>query len=81
MPAKKKFEDYESALARLEEITETLESGQAKLEEAITLYNEGLEIARFCDQKLVQAEKKIKVISDKDGLFAEEDLDEEKETR
>ena len=76
MPAKKKYKDYESALERLEEITERLETGEAPLEESITLYTEGLEIARECHQKLAEAEKKIKIITGKNGLVAEEDFDE-----
>ncbi len=76
MPAKKKYKDYESALERLEEITERLETGDAPLEESIALYTEGLEIARECHQKLSEAEKKIKIITGKNGLVAEEDFDE-----
>lgn len=75
MSAKKKYTDYESAVARLEEITSALESGETKLEEAIGLYTEGLEIAKFCDQKLTEAEKKIKVITDKSGHLIEEDFE------
>ncbi len=77
MTTKKKYKDYESAMARLNEITEQLESGEASLEEAIALYTEGLDIARFCDNKLIEAEKKIKIISEKDGLATEEDFEEE----
>ena len=71
MSASKKYKDYESAMERLEEITGRLESGEAKLEEAIALYTEGLEIARFCDQKLTEADEKIKLITQKNGLFEE----------
>ena len=60
---------------RLDEITERLESGEVKLEEAIELYSEGMEIAKFCDGKLGEAEKKIKLISEKNGLMVEQDLE------
>lgn len=76
MATKKKPKDYETAISRLEEITEKLETGDAKLEESISLYTEGLEIARFCDDKLGEAEKKIKIITDKSGLLEERDFDE-----
>ena len=79
MVAKKKYKDYESALQRLEEITEQLESGEPRLEEAISLYTEGVEIAGFCDRKLADAEKKIKIISEKDGLITEEEFEEGEE--
>ncbi len=79
MPAKKKFKDYESAMTRLEEITNLLESGEPKLEEAIKLYTEGLDIAKFCDQRLSEAEKKIKLIAERNGLLTETDFDEDEE--
>lgn len=72
MAVKKKYKDYESAVNRLDEITDRLESGEVKLEEAIELYSEGLEIAHYCDSKLGEAEKKIKIISDKNGLITED---------
>lgn len=72
MAVKKKYKDYESAVNRLDEITDRLESGEVKLEEAIELYSEGLEIAGYCDSKLGEAEKKIKIISDKNGLITED---------
>lgn len=79
MTARKKYKDYESAIERLEEITESLEGGEATLEEAIALYTEGLNIARFCGDKLEEAEKKIKLITEKNGLMVEEDFGESDE--
>jgi len=81
MPSTKKFMDYESAINRLEEITSLLESGEPKLEEAIKLYTEGLDIAKFCNQKLGEAEKKIRIIAKKNGLLAETDFDEGEEEK
>jgi exodeoxyribonuclease VII small subunit len=75
MATKKQFSDYESAVARLEEITTLLESADTGLEDAIKLYTEGLEIARFCDAKLTDAEKKIKIIMEKRGQLVEEDFE------
>lgn len=72
---KAKYKDYESAVQRLEEITEQLESGESGLEQAIELYTEGLEIAQFCDKKLGEAEKKIKIITEKSGQFVEKEFD------
>jgi len=72
MPASKKTVNYETAIARLEEITELLESGEASLEESINLYTEGLELAKLCDDRLNEAEKKIAIIREKSGAFEEE---------
>ncbi len=78
MATKKKYADFESAMNRLQELTTTLESGEAKLEEAIELYTEGLEIVKFCDQKLAEAEKKIKIITEQNGQLVESDFEGEK---
>ena len=71
MTNKKKPKDFESALERLEAITEQLEAGESSLEESIRLYTEGLEIARLCDRKLGEAEKRIKMIQESDGAAVE----------
>ena len=71
MPPKKKYKDFETALERLEEITESMESGDSTLEESIDLYTEGLEIAKYCNSKLAEAEKKIKIIKEKGGALVE----------
>lgn len=72
MAAKKQYKDFESALDRLEEITELMESGDVALEKSIELYTEGLEIAKYCNQKLSEAESKIKIIKEKSGKLIEE---------
>ena len=72
---KKKYNDYESAVERLEEITEILESGDSSLDDSISLYTEGLEIAGFCNKKLNEAEKKVKIIKEKNNLFTEEEFE------
>ncbi len=78
MPApKKKPEDFESALSRLEEITSQLESGETSLEQSIDLYGEGLSLAKECHKKLSAAEKKIKIIAQKNSVAVEEDFEEE----
>ncbi|NOY89291.1 MAG: exodeoxyribonuclease VII small subunit [FCB group bacterium] len=79
MTVKKKYKDYETALQRLEEITELLESGEQSLEQAIELYEEGLEIAKFCNQKLSEAEKKIKIITKENNIFLEDDFETQQE--
>ena len=70
--AKKKYKDFETALKRLEEITEELESGESKLEKSIDLYTEGIEIAALCSKRLMEAEKKIMVLKEKNKKLVEE---------
>ena len=75
----KKYKNYKSALKRLEEITEMLESGENSLEESIKLYTEGLEIAKFCNSRLTDAEKKIKIITEQNNNLTEEEFEEDDE--
>ncbi|HHM02972.1 MAG TPA: exodeoxyribonuclease VII small subunit [Caldithrix abyssi] len=73
MPAKKSFEQ---ALKRLEEITETLEEGQASLQKSIKLYEEAYTLIDFCRGELKSAEQKIKKVTGKsDGTLKEEDFE------
>ncbi len=70
-PAKKQPKDFESAISRLEQITELMESGESSLEESIALYSEGIELAQFCNKQLSDTEKKIKMIAEENGVFKE----------
>jgi exodeoxyribonuclease VII small subunit len=50
---------FEEALSRLESIVQALEAGGLVLEEAISLFEEGMRLARICNQRLDAAELKI----------------------
>lgn len=63
MTAKKEYKDFESAMARLEEIVASLESGDLSLEKSLGLYSEGVTIADICNKKLSEAEGKIAKLS------------------
>jgi len=75
MASKKSYTDFETAIERLEEITDLLEAGDTSLDESIKLYTEGLEIARFCNKQLSATEKKIKIIQEKGGDLVEAEMD------
>ncbi len=51
--------NFEDALKRLEQIVQKLEEGELSLEESLKLFEEGIEISRFCTKKLSDAEKKV----------------------
>jgi exodeoxyribonuclease VII small subunit len=53
---------FESALKELEGIVKQLESGEAKLEESLSLFERGIRLSRYCSQKLEEAEKKIELL-------------------
>ena len=59
------MEDFklEKAVEKLEKIVEVLESGEIPLDEALKKYEEGVKLARLCNQKLAQAEKRIEVLT------------------
>ncbi|MBO8143784.1 MAG: exodeoxyribonuclease VII small subunit [Thermodesulfobacterium sp.] len=72
---KNNFFSFEEALKRIEEILKQLENKELDLEEAINLYEEGLKLIHFCEEKLKNARTRIEVIlKDKEG-FKLENLD------
>ena len=54
---------FEAALSRLERIVRQLESGEAKLEESIALYEEGMQLKSLCEGKLEAARLKVEKIT------------------
>lgn len=86
MTAKKAIKNsLEQSLKRLEEIVEKMERGDVSLDDAVNLYEEGIQISKECAEKLRTAELKIKKLSkgiegefipdqpDKDVLASETD--------
>ena len=72
MAAKKKL-DFESSMTRLEEIVSLLERGDAPLEKAMTLFEEGARLLRECPRQLDAAEQKVTLLTaGKDGEMIEE---------
>lgn len=54
--------DFESAMSRLEKITEELAREGVKLEDALSLYEEGVGLVRECNKTLEETERKIKIL-------------------
>jgi len=54
---------FEEALAQLETIVRQLESGQGKLDDAITAYERGVLLRRHCEARLSEAQGRIEKIS------------------
>ena len=74
MAGKKKM-TFETALARLEEIVNTMESGDAMLDESLSLYEEGVNLIQFCSKALDDAEQKVKILQKgEDGALIEKDF-------
>lgn len=65
---------FEEALAALEVIVRGLESGQQKLEDAITAYERGAALKKHCEEKLAQAEARVQaIVARADGSLALKD--------
>ena len=79
MTAKKVVKNsLEYSFKRLEEIVESLEKGNVPLDDAVSLYEEGVKISKECAEKLTTAELKIKKLSKEiEGKFSSPELNEE----
>ena len=65
---------FEKSIERLEEIVDKMESGDLALDEAMSFYEEGIKLSRFCYAKLSEAEKKIEKLVKKEGKSGQEEL-------
>jgi len=54
--------EFEQAFAELEQIVKRLESEELPLDESLELFEKGIRLSRFCNQKLEEIEKKIELI-------------------
>ncbi len=78
--SKRKEKSFEEALRKLEKIVLDLEEGELSLEEALKKFEEGIELSRFCTQKLARAEEKVKkLVKTTEGEFKTQPLDMEEE--
>lgn len=68
--AQKKFED---AMKRLEEIVSDLEKSDLPLEESIKVFEEGMNLVKFCSEKLEEVEQKVTMlVKDNRGNYVRE---------
>ena len=58
----RKSNEFEKAFQQLETIVKRLESEEMPLDESLQLFEEGIRLSRFCNQKLEEVEKKIELI-------------------
>ena len=53
---------FETALAELEAIVASMESGRLELEASIAAYKRGMELMKHCQAQLANAEEEIRII-------------------
>lgn len=71
----KKEITFEEAMKELEKVVESLENGNVTLEEALEMFEKGINLTAFCNKKLDDAEKKITILlENRDGTFQEKDF-------
>lgn len=59
---------FEMAMKQLEQIVQDLETGDMPLEKAIKKFEEGIQISKYCSEKLDESEKRITLLMrDSDG--------------
>lgn len=75
MSKKKSSDNFENKLARLEEITNSLENSEIGLEDSIKLFEEGVKLSKECLAVLEKAELKVNTL--KKDLSAINNLEED----
>ncbi len=76
----RKKEKFEEALQKLEAIVAQMEEGDLPLEETLKAFEEGVRIARFCANKLDEAERKVeKLMRDQAGKLQTTSFSEEED--
>ena len=80
--------NFETQLTALEQIVRELERGELPLEESLRLFEDGVRLARECQERLSKAERRIEILMrDNDGkpvletLNTKDDEPEEKPAR
>ena len=53
---------FEAALAELEKLVASMESGQLSLEESLAAHKRGLELAQYCQAKLSAAQQQVQLL-------------------
>jgi len=55
---------FEAALAELEKIVASMESGKLTLEQSLAAHKRGLELAQHCQGVLTRAQQQVKVLEE-----------------
>lgn len=64
---KKEKISFEEALQKLEKIVNQLESGDVPLEDALSQFQEGMELSKYCQETLNNAERTLAKMIGNDG--------------
>ncbi|PWB49062.1 MAG: exodeoxyribonuclease VII small subunit [Nitrosomonadales bacterium] len=53
---------FENALTELEQVVAGMEAGQLPLEQSLAAYQRGMELLRFCQETLQDAQQQVKIM-------------------
>jgi exodeoxyribonuclease VII small subunit len=53
---------FETSLHRLEQIVKKLEAGDLALDDALKLFEEGIQLSQHCQKQLEEAENKVEIL-------------------
>ena len=66
---------FEESMTELENIVTKLEAGDITLDASLELFEKGIKLAKTCQKKLDDAEKKVKILTtNEDGEMVAEDF-------
>lgn len=65
---KDKLKDFEKSLQHLEKIVNQMESGELGLEESLEQFEQGIRLAKNCQDTLANAEMRVEQLIEKNGL-------------
>ena len=74
MTAKKSY-PFEASIEKLEKLVEKMEDGDLTLEESLKVFEEGVKLTRECQQALVDAEQKVRVLLEEGGEVTSTDFE------
>ncbi len=67
MASDQQLPDFEQALAELEGLVERLERGELPLEEALRVFERGVELTRHCQNALKAAQQRVEILMKRNG--------------
>lgn len=68
MAEKKKEMTIDEAFVKLEDTIEKLEADDVSLEDSFQIYKEGMDLLKFCNEKIDKVEKKVLVLEENGEL-------------
>jgi exodeoxyribonuclease VII small subunit len=75
MTKNSKKPNFEMAMAELEELVAKIETGNLTLEESLKEFEQGIKLSRICQQELMDAEQRVKILTDSLNSDIEEDFE------